>query len=94
MDIETGEKVGEHLGLHHWTVGQGAKLGGYLKPYFIAYKDLTSNTIYVVSITLNIFNMFLIRFSIFRRKELTILLCLHNYFIPEHLIGSTRPKIS
>lgn len=49
VDIDSGQEVGQHRGLHHWTVGQGCRLGGHLKPYFVAEKDVPTNTIYVAS---------------------------------------------
>lgn len=48
-DIDTDQVIGSHRGLHHWTVGQGCRLGGHLKPYFVADKDVPSNVIYVAS---------------------------------------------
>jgi tRNA-specific 2-thiouridylase len=48
-DIDNGLIVGEHSGIHHWTVGQGCRIGGQLKPYFVARKELKSNDIFVVS---------------------------------------------
>lgn len=49
VDIDTDQVVGSHRGIHHWTVGQGCRLGGHLKPYFVADKDVSTNTIYVAS---------------------------------------------
>lgn len=49
VDIDTGHVIGQHRGLHHWTVGQGCRLGGQLKAYFVAEKDLKANTIFVAS---------------------------------------------
>ncbi|KAL9704211.1 hypothetical protein quinque_007729 [Culex quinquefasciatus] len=49
VDFETGRVVGEHKGLHHWTVGQKAKIGGCLKPYFVFRKDVERNVIYLVA---------------------------------------------
>lgn len=49
VDIDSGREVGQHRGLHHWTVGQGCRLGGHVKPYFVAEKDVRTNTIYVAS---------------------------------------------
>lgn len=47
IDIDNGQLMGTHRGLHHWTVGQGCKLGGQLKPYFVADKEVATNIIYV-----------------------------------------------
>lgn len=49
MDIDTGKIVGEHKGIHHWTLGQRSRLHGLPEPYFIAKKDVERNIIYVVS---------------------------------------------
>lgn len=49
VDFDTGRVVGSHRGIHHWTVGQKAKIGGCLQPYFIFRKNADSNVIYVVS---------------------------------------------
>ncbi|EAT40320.1 AAEL007934-PA [Aedes aegypti] len=49
VDFDTGKVVGTHKGLHHWTVGQKAKIGGCLQPYFVFQKDVNRNVIFVVS---------------------------------------------
>lgn len=49
VDLDSGKTIGTHRGLHHWTVGQGCRLGGHLKPYFVADKEVASNTIFVAS---------------------------------------------
>ncbi|XP_049807201.1 mitochondrial tRNA-specific 2-thiouridylase 1 [Schistocerca nitens] len=49
VDIDTGHIVGEHKGIHHWTLGQRCRFGGLKKPYFIAQKDVERNIIYVVA---------------------------------------------
>ncbi|XP_053688218.1 mitochondrial tRNA-specific 2-thiouridylase 1 [Sabethes cyaneus] len=49
VDFDTGKTVGKHRGVHNWTVGQKAKIGGCLQPYYIFQKDVDSNVIYVVS---------------------------------------------
>ena len=54
MDIDSGEKVGEHLGIHMWTLGQRCRIGGYLKPYYVASKDPETQTIYVVRTTIKL----------------------------------------
>lgn len=48
IDYDTGEIVGNHDGIHNWTVGQRCRLAGCLKPYFVLRKDSTTHTIYVV----------------------------------------------
>lgn len=50
LDIDTSKIVGQHTGLHKWTLGQRARLGGFPTAYYIAKKDVENNTIYVVSI--------------------------------------------
>lgn len=53
--IETNETVGEHRGLHYYTLGQRITPISYnqrrkpAKPFFIAKKDQQNNIIYVVS---------------------------------------------
>lgn len=41
--------MGEHQGIHQWTVGQRCRLASFLKPYFVAQKDVKTNTIFVAS---------------------------------------------
>ncbi|XP_073946188.1 mitochondrial tRNA-specific 2-thiouridylase 1 isoform X1 [Choristoneura fumiferana] len=48
IDIDTGQIVGEHGGLHKWTVGQRCCLANWKDAYFIFKKDLKTNNIYVV----------------------------------------------
>jgi len=48
IDVDTGEEVGQHLGIHMWTVGQRCRIGGCLKPYFVASKQPETRTILVV----------------------------------------------
>lgn len=47
VDIDTGKVVGKHRGIHKWTVGQGCKIGGVKKPYFIAEKYRETNIILI-----------------------------------------------
>ncbi|XP_026330849.1 mitochondrial tRNA-specific 2-thiouridylase 1 isoform X1 [Hyposmocoma kahamanoa] len=49
IDIDTGQVVGEHSGLHKWTVGQRCCLANWKNAYFIFKKDLDTNDIYVVA---------------------------------------------
>ncbi|XP_058464508.1 mitochondrial tRNA-specific 2-thiouridylase 1 isoform X1 [Malaya genurostris] len=49
VDFNTGKVVGRHKGIHHWTVGQKAKIGGCLRPYYIFQKDVHNNVIYLAS---------------------------------------------
>ncbi|KAJ8719613.1 hypothetical protein PYW08_011788 [Mythimna loreyi] len=49
IDIDTGQVVGEHGGLHKWTVGQRCGVPSHKEAYFIFKKDLDTNNIYVVS---------------------------------------------
>lgn len=52
IDIATGEVKGRHDGLMYYTLGQRQGLGiggsGTGEPWFVAEKDLASNTLYVV----------------------------------------------
>ncbi|XP_017781900.1 PREDICTED: mitochondrial tRNA-specific 2-thiouridylase 1 [Nicrophorus vespilloides] len=49
VDIESGKIVGQHTGIHKWTIGQRSKLGGFANPYYVAKKEVDTNTIYVAS---------------------------------------------
>ncbi|XP_017030216.1 mitochondrial tRNA-specific 2-thiouridylase 1 [Drosophila kikkawai] len=49
VDIDSGVTVGQHKGIHQWTVGQRCRLSSYLQPYFVAKKEAASNTIYVAA---------------------------------------------
>lgn len=44
MDVDSGEVVGEHAGIHYWTVGQHCPNG-----YFVVDKD-EKNVVFVVRI--------------------------------------------
>lgn len=48
VDIDSGKIVGEHQGIHHWTLGQRTRLWD-TKGSFVYKKDVSSNTIYTVS---------------------------------------------
>lgn len=49
INIETDEKVGNHIGLMYYTIGQrrGLDLGGNKERLFVVGKDLTKNILYV-----------------------------------------------
>ncbi|KAL1512866.1 hypothetical protein ABEB36_002378 [Hypothenemus hampei] len=47
IDIDTGETIGEHKGLHQWTLGQRSGLHGLPDPYFVCRKNVDDNIIYV-----------------------------------------------
>ncbi|XP_020802654.1 mitochondrial tRNA-specific 2-thiouridylase 1 [Drosophila serrata] len=49
VDIDSGVTVGQHKGIHQWTVGQRCRLSSFLQPYFVAKKEAASNTIYVAA---------------------------------------------
>ncbi|XP_018800808.1 PREDICTED: mitochondrial tRNA-specific 2-thiouridylase 1 [Bactrocera latifrons] len=49
VDIDNGKIVGTHEGIHTWTIGQRCRLASYLRPYFVAQKDVANNIIYVAS---------------------------------------------
>lgn len=51
INIETHEKVGEHIGLMYYTIGQrrGLNLGGNLDKSYVVEKDLNNNILYVAS---------------------------------------------
>lgn len=48
IDIDTGKVVGEHNGIHQWTVGQKCRIGGLRIPYYVVKKD-SNNDIIVAS---------------------------------------------
>jgi tRNA-specific 2-thiouridylase len=55
VDIDNGEVLGEHKGIHSLTLGQrrGIRIGGSDKPYFVARKNIEKNIIYVAKGKLN-----------------------------------------
>ncbi|KAL4227040.1 hypothetical protein ACF0H5_015016 [Mactra antiquata] len=48
IDLETGNIVGRHNGIHNWTVGQRSLIAGLAEAFYIADKDIHNNNIYVV----------------------------------------------
>lgn len=48
-EAETGKIIGEHSGLHHYTIGQreGIKIGGTKEPYFVVKKDVKNNELVI-----------------------------------------------
>jgi len=51
VDIDTKEKIGKHIGLMHYTIGQrrGLNIGGNKDRIFVVGKDLKNNILYVAS---------------------------------------------
>ena len=49
IDIDTGNKVGEHTGLMYYTIGQrkGLNIGGNKEKMFVVGKDLNKNILYI-----------------------------------------------
>ena len=49
IDIDTNKKVGEHIGLMYYTIGQrrGLDIGGNDKRLYVVGKDLNKNILYV-----------------------------------------------
>ena len=49
VNIETNEKIGEHVGLMYYTIGQrkGLNIGGNTDKMFVIGKDLNKNILYV-----------------------------------------------
>ena len=49
IDIDTGKKVGEHIGLMYYTIGQrkGLDIGGFKDKMFVVGKDLNKNLLYI-----------------------------------------------
>ncbi|CAG9805321.1 unnamed protein product [Chironomus riparius] len=48
VDIDTGKVLGEHRGIHHWTLGQRTRMWG-TKGYFVYKKDPVTQIIYAAS---------------------------------------------
>jgi tRNA U34 2-thiouridine synthase MnmA/TrmU len=52
IDIDSNEKIGEHTGVHHYTIGQRLHekiQKAHIKPYFVANKEVKTQNLYVVS---------------------------------------------
>ena len=49
INIDTGEKIGTHIGLMNYTIGQrrGLDIGGFKDRMFVVGKDLEKNVLYV-----------------------------------------------
>ena len=49
IDIDTNKKIGEHIGLMHYTIGQrrGLNIGGTADRLFVVGKNLEKNILYV-----------------------------------------------
>jgi tRNA-specific 2-thiouridylase len=48
-DLETGQVIGEHQGLSTLTIGQNARLASMPSRMYVAQKDASANTIYLVN---------------------------------------------
>ncbi|XP_044747339.1 mitochondrial tRNA-specific 2-thiouridylase 1 [Coccinella septempunctata] len=49
IDIDTGKIVGQHKGLHQWTLGQRTRISGLARAYFTARKHLDNNNLILAS---------------------------------------------
>ena len=50
VDLESNEQLGEHTGIHNYTIGQRVVVGKSMaRALYIAKKDIVTNKIYVVS---------------------------------------------
>lgn len=49
IDIDSGQKVGEHPGIHQYTIGQGALISGQKQKYYVVRKMPDHKTILVAS---------------------------------------------
>jgi tRNA (5-methylaminomethyl-2-thiouridylate)-methyltransferase len=49
IDIDTGKKIGTHIGLMYYTIGQrrGLNIGGSEERMFVVGKDLSKNILYI-----------------------------------------------
>ena len=54
IDIDTDKVVGQHQGIHQWTVGQRANIAGKSKAYFIAKVNVQNQDIHVVGTCLKL----------------------------------------
>jgi len=79
-----GQKVGEHQGLHNFTIGQrqGIKVGA-TGPYYVTKKDLSTNTLYVTNDPED---------KNLRTKEVQI----HsvNWLVPSYILQATSYKLT
>src|SRR5699024_7891570 len=78
IDIKTGEKVGTHIGVMYYTIGQrkGLNLGGMKEPYYVAKKDIENKILYVSGISDESYLMSNHCFA----NELNFSVSLNNYF--------------
>lgn len=49
VDIDTGHKIGQHQGIHQYTIGQGALISGQKQKYYVVRKMPDHKTIIVAS---------------------------------------------
>ena len=47
IDIETYKEIGQHIGCHFWTLGQGMRIPGQKKRYYVCQKDMSKKAVYV-----------------------------------------------
>lgn len=47
VSVDTQEVIGKHSGIIHFTIGQGARMGGFPKKLFVCGKDVERRRIYV-----------------------------------------------
>ncbi|CAG0913938.1 unnamed protein product [Notodromas monacha] len=48
VNLENGEVVGKHSGVHLWTIGQRCRIGGLPEPFFVVDKNPATQDILVV----------------------------------------------
>lgn len=49
VDIDTGEVLGQHQGIHRYTIGQGALISGQKRKYYVVRKMSDRKTILIAS---------------------------------------------
>uniref|UniRef100_A0A0C9RVE2 tRNA-5-taurinomethyluridine 2-sulfurtransferase n=1 Tax=Fopius arisanus TaxID=64838 RepID=A0A0C9RVE2_9HYME len=49
VDYDTGNIVGQHHGIHYWTLGQGCRIAGTRKKFYIFQKSAKTEDILVVA---------------------------------------------
>lgn len=49
IDVDSGKVVGEHQGVHHFTLGQRCRIGGSPQAYYVCRRDANTQVIYAAS---------------------------------------------
>lgn len=57
VNIDTGQVIGKHEGIHKWTIGQRSKISGLSEAHYIALKLPQENVIAVVKKYFHLLNI-------------------------------------